>query len=671
MNDILRKYYSRSLLYLASLRENKAVRKAFRYILITIATLILLSLIFRNVLLSYYLDKKIASFNKAYHAELVVEKARIRWLSSIRVTGISLRPSGGDTLLKIDTATARLSFFRMLAGRIALSDFELRSTHISFIRHDTVTNYMFLLEHSPRRGSGDSVSGRVNYGGRIARIFEAVFEKIPERLVITDFLVTATSNAHYVGLRVGRLSVGNRSFRFPVTVEEDTARAEWIIEGTLDKHERRVEAKMYPAKTGQITIPFIRYRWNAGLGFDTLAFSLHSATDPEGRTVTEGLAGVTGLTIDHPRIAAQPVVFRRMGIEYRINAGSDFIELDSSTRITFDRLAFNPYIRYRKDTSGQISLRIRAPWFPAQDLFSSLPEGLFTVVTGMQVAGELKYDLDFFVDLSAPDSLRFESNLQRREFRIRSYGSANLTRLDSSFEYTAYDRDLPVRTFTVGPENPMFRSLDRIPEYLRYSVLTAEDGGFYQHRGFLIESIRESIATNIKERRFARGGSTVTMQLVKNVFLSRSKTVARKLEEMLIVWLIENQQLCSKDRMFEVYLNIIEWGPMVYGANEASRFYFNKDVSRLTYAEAVFLASVVPKPKWFRSSFDSAGHLRPELADYYRLVSGKMLSKGWVSQRDVEGLVPDVELKGPAKEMLHRKDSLVSFRPRLIEQAPE
>lgn len=71
---------------------------------------------------------------------------------------------------------------------------------------------------------------------------------------------------------------------------------------------------------------------------------------------------------------------------------------------------------------------------------------------------------------------------------------------------------------------------------------------------------------DIKERRFARGGSTLSMQLVKNVFLSRNKTIARKLEEMLIVWLIESNHLTSKERMFEVYLNIAEWGPMIYGA---------------------------------------------------------------------------------------------------------
>ena len=142
------------------------------------------------------------------------------------------------------------------------------------------------------------------------------------------------------------------------------------------------------------------------------------------------------------------------------------------------------------------------------------------------------------------------------------------------------------------------------------------------------------------------------MQLVKNVFLSRNKTIARKLEEALIVWLIENQGLSSKERMYEVYLNLIEWGPMIYGANEASRYYFNKDASRLTLAEAIFMASIIPRPKWFKYSFDENGHLRESNAGFYQLVSGKMLAKGWITSQDIEKLIPDVELKGPAKLLL-------------------
>jgi membrane peptidoglycan carboxypeptidase len=268
------------------------------------------------------------------------------------------------------------------------------------------------------------------------------------------------------------------------------------------------------------------------------------------------------------------------------------------------------------------------------------------------VNGNLAFNLDFFVDLSLPDSLRFRVDLKRNHFSVVSYGDAGLTRLNESFEYTAYERGVPARTFTVGPGNPDFRTLDKISPFLQISVLNSEDPGFYQHRGFIPEAFRESMIQNIKERRFARGGSTITMQLVKNVFLNRNKTIARKMEEILLVWLIENQQLCSKQRMFEVYLNIIELGPHIYGANEAAHFYFRKDVSKLNLQESIFIASIIPRPKWFMYSFDETGHLRQSDQDFFRLLSGKMLNKGQITQEEFDKLVPDVILKGPAKLLL-------------------
>jgi membrane peptidoglycan carboxypeptidase len=262
------------------------------------------------------------------------------------------------------------------------------------------------------------------------------------------------------------------------------------------------------------------------------------------------------------------------------------------------------------------------------------------------------------VDLSQPDSLTFNTSLNRHQFSILSFGNTVFTAINDPFEFTAYEHDLPVKSFMVGPENPDFRSLDRIPAILPYAVMTSEDGAFYLHRGFLPDAFRESMIQNIKERRFARGGSTISMQLIKNLFLSRNKTIARKIEEALIVWLIENNNLTTKERMMEIYLNIIEWGPMIYGANEASRFYFNKDVSRIGLAEAIFMASIIPRPKSFRYQFDEQGQLRESAKEFFRLVAGKMAGKGWITSGEAEKLIPEVTLKGPARAMLKTGDSI-------------
>ena len=154
-----------------------------------------------------------------------------------------------------------------------------------------------------------------------------------------------------------------------------------------------------------------------------------------------------------------------------------------------------------------------------------------------------------------------------------------------------------------------------------------------------------------------RGASTISMQLVKNLYLKRQKTIARKLEEMIITWLIEENRLISKERMFEIYLNIIEWGPQVYGAQAAARFYFDKDVSGLTLAEAIFMASIIPQPKRFMVSFDAEQRLRTWLQAYYADVSAKMLKRGWIDQRDFDALAADVRLRGPARLLLKGQET--------------
>ena len=142
------------------------------------------------------------------------------------------------------------------------------------------------------------------------------------------------------------------------------------------------------------------------------------------------------------------------------------------------------------------------------------------------------------------------------------------------------------------------------------------------------------------------------MQLVKNVFLNRSKNFARKLEEALIVWLIETERLTSKDRMYEVYLNIAEWGPLVYGIQEASTYYFNKRPSQLSTEESIFLASIIPKPKHYRRSFAEGGQLKENMEGYYKLLAGRLAKKGLISDVEADSIRPDIQITGDARNSL-------------------
>jgi monofunctional biosynthetic peptidoglycan transglycosylase len=140
-------------------------------------------------------------------------------------------------------------------------------------------------------------------------------------------------------------------------------------------------------------------------------------------------------------------------------------------------------------------------------------------------------------------------------------------------------------------------SYQQISPHLKRALIAAEDANFLEHEGFDWEAIQKAYAKNLKKGRYAVGGSTISQQLAKNLFLSGRRSIARKLEEAIITVMIET--VMSKQRIFEIYLNIIEWGNGVFGAEAASRYYFRKSASTLQAWEAARLAAMVPNPRFY------------------------------------------------------------------------
>ena len=139
--------------------------------------------------------------------------------------------------------------------------------------------------------------------------------------------------------------------------------------------------------------------------------------------------------------------------------------------------------------------------------------------------------------------------------------------------------------------------LSKISSNLQKAVLISEDDTFYQHDGINWTEMKKAFQRNLERRGYTRGASTITMQLARNAFLTREKTLLRKFREIILARRME--KLLSKRRIFELYLNIVEWGPNIYGAEAAARFYFGKPASALTLAEASLLAAMLPNPKRF------------------------------------------------------------------------
>jgi monofunctional biosynthetic peptidoglycan transglycosylase len=174
------------------------------------------------------------------------------------------------------------------------------------------------------------------------------------------------------------------------------------------------------------------------------------------------------------------------------------------------------------------------------------------------------------------------------------------------------------RELVIGPRSPYWTPLSAVSPTLVLCVVRAEDSKFYQHDGFDWDQMQGALETNLEKGRYKRGGSTITMQLARNLFLWRSKSLVRKVLEVYVTWRLEH--VLEKKRILELYLNAAEWGPGVYGIGEASRHYYQKTPAGLTLGESAMLAGILPSPvRWNpQRSPQTAMHRQQELLSRLR-----------------------------------------------------
>jgi monofunctional glycosyltransferase len=182
--------------------------------------------------------------------------------------------------------------------------------------------------------------------------------------------------------------------------------------------------------------------------------------------------------------------------------------------------------------------------------------------------------------------------------------------------------------------------LGRISPKLIHAVLIAEDDKFYQHEGFDFEGMKDAFEKNLETGRIVGGGSTITQQLAKNLYLKPVRNPVRKLREAVIAFEIDRR--LKKKRILELYLNVIEWGRGIYGAEAAARHYYGKSASELSAEEAVRLASILPNPVRFQPEDDTSRRMRKKR----RIVSEILVKRGLMTNAEKEALQADLENPG-------------------------
>ena len=334
----------------------------------------------------------------------------------------------------------------------------------------------------------------------------------------------------------------------------------------------------------------------------TLALS----SDAE-RLSFDGAGHLSSLSLVHRALADEPVrglelAFRAAGVA---ELDGSLVRLDEGkVELGAIRLEAFGAIENKKDFV-RFDGRANVPVSDCQKMFDSLPQAFIPKLTGMTMGGSFSLRAGFSLDTRHPDDMLIDWDLRNHCRITKAPPDIDVARFSVPFRRTVYDEHGDKVEIVSGPGTPDWVPLQAISPFMEAAVTTTEDGGFRNHGGFDKTAIKNSIRDNLRAGRFLRGASTISMQLAKNIYLEREKNLSRKLQEAVLTTYLE--QTLTKDEILELYFNVVEFGPMVYGIGPAAAHYFDTSASDLSLGQALFLTSILPAPK--RTYFSANGQV--------------------------------------------------------------
>ena len=259
----------------------------------------------------------------------------------------------------------------------------------------------------------------------------------------------------------------------------------------------------------------------------------------------------------------------------------------------------------RAEHATQLRWSGGVPLASCQAFLDATPSGMIPMLANLRMSGTFAVQSQVDYDSEHTGETRVRLNVANDCHIEQIPPELNPRRFESLWRREVKGATKQPLELESGPGSVDWVPYDAISPFMETAVQVCEDGHFQAHHGFDFEAIENSIKDNLIKGRFVRGASTISMQLAKNLYLGKEKTLGRKLQEAVLTQLLEQE--LSKRELMELYLNVIEYGPGVYGIGPAARYYFAKRPSELSLGQALYIASILPNPE--RQHFDKDGRV--------------------------------------------------------------
>lgn len=369
----------------------------------------------------------------------------------------------------------------------------------------------------------------------------------------------------------------------------------WAMKGFVDREmgSGEIEVRSDPFEMGFLGQDFVR-SLPGEIAPTSKIYASGVVQWAAGRYWFEGMLGVKDASFYHPMVALDrveginfqaAVLAMAHPVERRISL--DMFELSIAETTLIGKLTV------LDGDERSLSFQVSMPETDCQKVLQAIPKDLVPGLSGFKLEGTMAIDLTVNIDPARPDDTVLEGEIGIDRCKLKEIPE-EVARLDGPFIHEVRRKDGAVQRVDIMANSGQFTPYDQIASTVSAAVLTTEDGGFWKHNGFLPSQFKAALRRNVEVGKIRRGASTLTMQMVKNALLSHERTLSRKIQELFLTWVVE--QKLTKKRILEIYLNIVEFGPGIYGITSASWYYFGKIPAELNGKEAAFLATLLPSP---------------------------------------------------------------------------
>jgi len=577
-------------------------------------------------------DRIVTELQSRLGGEVELRRVRISGRDALALEGLSWVPEQGPIgLVTVERVDLSLDTASLLDGEARLRGGTLDGLHVVF----------------SRGGGGDrgGTAEALDDTGRLGDVARWLSEPIPGRSVVQG-LASRVEDGAVIGFERGEVSgldlaidglAGDLTFRGEEVAASVLGRVgdDGAVQGSAILHAAR------PAESS-LTL--------TGIPLQTAAaqVGLPERTDWEGGVVDLSITSTNrdqevrwDVTLDLRDLVVRLPGFR--GADWPLKTSQRLVLVPATDGQRIDvadwRWSVNGVAGtgsgHVVDLDGEPDVRLVAQLeqVPFWTILQALPRDVIPTEWGIEVRGTL----DFTARFSGPlrDRSQWDLGWKGDWSRLSVYSAGVGGSIASLSEPFAYVIDLPDGSSlqrTMGPSDPHFIGLGLVHRHLQAAAVVCEDASFYTHKGFDEKELREAIIENLREPGGGRGGSTITQQVAKNLFLSGERTWTRKLQEAILAWTIE--QSLGKARILEIYLNLAQFGPGIYGVRDAAHHYFGTSTRQLNTMECVFLATILPSPDRYHDYYHPQGAVSANWDTHMRDVLRRMHSQGYLGESE-------------------------------------